>query len=294
MSVKRCLSNDTIIGTPASLIYLPQLVKLAKSVQLFGFGCVATLPVDALHEKVLQKYHHELHVFPTPSVPVLPEPRFCNTSLYGWRRVHLLKMHLWWHIVVRCRFHLLSIDANYMMDFNPVPTILAMPFQVGGSVNTEKRSMDVIGVHDGISSKMINIGLVWIRSTQQTRRLVLRTTNRTWGAWDQYVFNDELNFNTNISNIGCCVSTLLKRAFLQQPNGDAASKNYKGSILRRTIEGPDICANQRMPTAHPDPKSRYFPKSAWNSFAYNKAQKINHRRYGRCTRTTDRNIYCIL
>jgi len=310
--MSRCQFKGTVIGTIASVVYVEQLLKLAASAQRFGFGCVVTLPFDATHAVRLAKEHAMLHALPAPDPPLLPRPQFCNSPLYGWRRTHLQKMRLWRHIVVDAKLDLLSVDANYQMTFNPIPTIhatvhmmppqLSIPAKSKKIVNstltglvdsTHHGRVDVTGVHDGPRNKMINIGLLWIRSTPHTRMLVLRTENRTWAGWDQYIFTDELNFNPAFDTIGCCVSILLKRAMRPQSNGDAAEKSDRGALHRRQVEGLDTCSS-RIPLAAPAlPTSRFFRHDRWNSSAYNPTPGLNHRREGRCTRLWDLRTHCV-
>ena len=288
--MSRCHFNGTIIGAIASPVYVRQLFRLAESAKPFGFGCVVTLPLDVQHATLFRN-RSEAYVLPAPNPPLLPRPAFCESNTlysaqYGWRRTHLQKVQMWRHIVVEAGFDMLSVDANYELVSNPVPALHSMPPQLAGPLDpahARPRPVDVMGVHDGPQNKMINIGLLWVRSTRQTRELVIRTENRTRAAWDQLVFNDELNFNPSFEGIGCCVSILLKRAARPQVHGDAAQKTLSSAALRRRIEGPDRCSSDVPGAADALPHSSLLVTRTWDPNAYNRAPGMSHRKAGRCT-----------
>ncbi len=73
-----------------------------------------------------------------------------------------------------------------------------------------------MALHDGPSNKLLNIGLWWMRSTNATRLLARRAENRTWGGWDQFVVNEELQFNREVAGASCCHTTCMRRAFVSQ------------------------------------------------------------------------------
>ena len=214
----------------------------------------------------------------------------------GWRRTHLHKVRLW-RLIIHAGFDLLSLDANLELAWNPVPAIQSMPLQPAGPSwhvkLLEVNRVDVLAVHDGPRNKLVNIGLLWVRSTPYTTKLMSRTENRTWAGWDQMIFNEELNFNLDFQSIGCCFSAMLKRATRTQVNGDAVQKTTTGAFLRRSIEGADICNSNVPIAASAPPHSRIYTLNHWSHGMYNEPSKLNHRREGRCTKFHDPKVWCI-
>ena len=156
---------------------------------------------------------------------------------------------------------------------NPVPALRMLHTASGAAI-------DIAAVHDGPQNKMLNIGLLWLRASPTAIELVRRSENRTWGGWDQYIVNDELNFNIALAKLTCCHSPCIKRAFSTQ--GDAADKSSKGARTRRRAEGADTCSSD-MPIAASPPSGSRLGHGLWSPSAYNLPQKLNHRRFGRCT-----------
>jgi hypothetical protein len=185
-----------VIVSIASGVYVKSLRVLASTAAEHGFRCVATLPYTAEHADELRGPH--VHVLPTPHPPLLPRPNWCNTTLYGWRRTGLYKMRLW-RVVLDAGLDILSIDANFRMVFNPMPYLLAIraaPCERCPWLPADLRPgggpVDVVALHDGPANKLLNIGLWWMRSTNATRTVAWRSENRTWGGWDQFIVNEEL------------------------------------------------------------------------------------------------------
>ena len=88
-----CASDGTVIAAVASGIYVASLLNFAKSATIFGFQCIATVPYDRAHVHELRS--PDVYTLPIPEPELLPRAQWCNSSLYGWRRTHLYKMHLW-------------------------------------------------------------------------------------------------------------------------------------------------------------------------------------------------------
>jgi SAM-dependent methyltransferase len=189
--LERCAASGTVVVSVASGVYVSSLHALAASASAHGFGCVATLPYTATHANELSGQH--THVLAPPQPPLLPRAEWCGDPRYGWRRTHLDKMRLW-RIVLDEGFDILSIDANYKMMLSPLPTLRALrtaPCSLGprdcerwfpSDMRAGGWPLDVVGLHDGQSSKLLNIGLFWMRSTNATRALARVAENRTWGG----------------------------------------------------------------------------------------------------------------
>eukprot|EP00965_Chrysotila_dentata_P012626 416530-Pleurochrysis_carterae.AAC.1 len=141
---------------------------------------------------------------------------------------------------------------------------------------------DVVAVHDGPGCKMLNIGLIWIRSTNATIAMSTRAANRTEGGWDQYIFNEELNFNPDFSSVSCCHTYCLLKSVDRR--ADAAVKTVRGGITRQAVEGKDKCSDREGFTLEPPRDSRFYNSMRpWKQQSYNQALKQNHRKFGRCT-----------
>ncbi|KAL1498747.1 hypothetical protein AB1Y20_014057 [Prymnesium parvum] len=286
--MERCAFNNTLIGAIATANYARPLHKLADSAVPHGFACVVTQPNDAAHAHKLSQRH--VHLLDPPATPLLPRKQWCNSSLHGWRLTHLLKMRLW-RVVLLAGFDLLSLDANFYMAFNPVPAIHSIAWKPVAP-DGHLAPVDVVGVHDGAANKLLNIGLMWVRSTEATRALVSRAENRTWGSWDQMVFNDELNSNVLFKSVGCCHTPYIKRAAPPQPGGDAA---IHSATLRAKLEGADRCvsSDEDIPLAAPPPRgSRHYHIETWSPTKYNELPSLKSRRFQRCTSFTGKPDEC--
>ena len=95
------------------------------------------------------------------------------------------------------------------------------------TVAGEPRRVDLAAMHDGPNSLQLNIGLLWVRSTESTRARAERVVNRTWGSWDQYVFNEELS---TTAEIGCCHSQCMKS--IVDESGDMVQQSSRGAASR--------------------------------------------------------------
>jgi len=84
--------------------------------------------------------------------------------------------------VLAAHFDLLAVDCDWTLRWSPVPHA-----QRARTAETER--VDVLAVHDGPINKMLNVGLMWVRSTGAMRRLVALAENRTSASWDQGIFN---------------------------------------------------------------------------------------------------------
>lgn len=276
-----CAYRNTVVGSIASGSYVPNIHALASSVAPHGFACLVTQPYDMAHKQSLR--HRRIHLLPPPLLPLLPRQEWCSNGMYGWRRVHLHKV-LMMRRVLHAGLDLLQLDANYVMLYNPMPLILDIPTQRGGVWSRDTSPdvpMDFVAVSDGPANKLLNIGLMWIRSTNATCKLAARVENRTWGAWDQYVVADELHAAVGV---GCChTNCILLSLSSQYPESyDTAAKTLRGAAARQKQEGTDICAEPGdAPRSLPPPAgSRLF--SRWNGSAYNLSPKLNHRKSWRC------------
>mmetsp|Transcript_29885 Transcript_29885/g.62964 ORF Transcript_29885/g.62964 Transcript_29885/m.62964 type:complete len:592 (-) Transcript_29885:651-2426(-) len=279
----------------ASIMRLPGLLSLLSCSISQRPRCCTSQPYDDQHAALLGKAEASRHLknlahsspliysLSPPPEPLLPDSSFCNTvkqsQLYGWRRVHLHKM-LMFRRILNAGFDLLSLDANYLILLDPMPLIYSI--RPPGSDHLS----DVVAMHDGPQSQLLNIGVIWIRSNKLTCAMALRAENRTWGGWDQYIFNDELNYNPTYEQISCCHTPCLTVHLKSQKNA-ADKDSYPGSRRRQLLDGEDRCAEAVPSTLPPSEGSLFYtPQTPWQQGVYNvppPAGWRTQRKLGRCT-----------
>ena len=229
----------------------------------------------------LLRWRELFEMLPQPSSgPLLPS-RCCwidwcgpNTTRYGWRRSQLYRVRLW-KLVLEARFDLLALDLDWRLRYNPVLHLhaaraMVVPGHGGGALAAaEPRPpppphvpVDVVAFSDGTPSDyasvihtrrtvqpgMLNVGLMWIRSTEATRKLAEVSEARTWAGWEQLIFNKELNFN--FREISCCHSSCMY-AFGNPARASAVDRasmpplpsNFLNeSVLNSSNTSPNQCA----------------------------------------------------
>ena len=140
---------------------------------------------------------------------------------------------------------------------------------------------------------MLNIGLMWLRSSDATRAVVERTANRTRAGWDQAIFNEELQFTQltrNRTTPTCCthINHVWDRLFGRDWALHYSSKGEAALLQRIQREGelrcaPGVHSTLTIPQAVEPPfMSRYRWKEGWHADAYNELP-VSRRRLGRCT-----------
>ena len=278
--LRRCAVNGTVVGSVASTAYLPALLEVARGAREHsGFACVATSMMDTdspAHELVLP--------LPRPTMELRPRQMWCGDRQYldkfGWRRSHFFRVFMW-YTVLRTGFDLLAVDCDWRFIGNPLP---AIHFNLGRSAaNSSKGRIDVTGWYDGFTEKLINVGLIWVRSTADTIRVARNAINRTNGAWEQAVFNEELAFRSHVPCCHCssCLSVYFSRNWTTHNGG----KGMRGRAWRkRTERRAEACdgTNRRgLLAAAPPPRSTYR-WLAWRADTYNELP-LRSRTLGRCT-----------
>lgn len=206
----RCALRNTVVGTVASASFAPGLAALSNSAAAVGFPCTVVQPFDwfeALSDP-------QLEALPVPAPPLLPRSPWCNQSgirhQYGWRRSQLHRVRLW-RVVLDYGLDLLAIDLDHEIGSHD-PVVLLRSLHAPPEKNRPMRAApaDVIAVWDGPGARYLNVGIMWVRSTAGTRELARRSENRSWVAWEQQVFNEELNFNDELRGVRCCHTICLK------------------------------------------------------------------------------------
>ena len=286
-----CAVQNTVVGTVASLSFLPGLMQLASTAAAVGFPCIVVQPFDwfdALRDERLVPLE-------VPSPPLLPRTVWCNEPSmrhqYGWRRSQLYRARLW-RVVLERNLDLLAMDLDHQMAVTmPLPllrSVHAPPEKVSHLAipPASKRAApaDVVAVWDGPGSRYLNVGIMWVRSTVGTRELARRSENRSFVGWEQQVFNEELNFNPDLVGVRCCHTICLKR--ITTASGASKrlpAKSDSGTSMRQHSEGRDRC-DDNAPSAAAPPAGSTEPWAAFwtpNADVLRSKHSI-HRKYGRC------------
>lgn len=92
------------------------------------------------------------------------------------------------HEIVRSGLHALALDADRRFVGNPLPF-----FDLLGAHGFEVIARSDQGREGAI---LLNVGCLLVRSSERSVELVSRVANRSTVAWDQIVFNEELNFSS--------------------------------------------------------------------------------------------------
>ena len=115
-----------------------------------------------------------------------------------------------WHLVLSHGYDLLAVDLDW--DFADIHGVVLRPASVLLPALRSARSAqtnnpaDVVADVDLFAGKsyFLNVGLMWVRSTPSTISLVRRCEARSFGGWEQGVFNEEINWGDSADNITCC------------------------------------------------------------------------------------------
>lgn len=330
-----CAVRGTVIGTAASAGYAEPLRQLAMSAASVGFACVAVQPMDSGfpwgRHTLLEAATH-FRVLADLPTPFFPRPRWCvnSSTRYGWRRSHVYRMLLWRNVLTM-GFDLLALDCDWVLRADPLRTlraahVLVSPPNATNSTNPFTRVLPshaepadfVALVHDGVGRRQLNIGVVFIRASARTVSLARAAFNRSYGAQDQIVVNEELNWGE--ANVSCCFllppmglfptyrQPLNKHCARQAAASFAKNDSTHNIKNRERSHAPSIkdgraCvpASQIPPAGHPPPLSHVTwyrssgeaeapvspkrPKIAaatWEPSAYNQRTGVGS--FGRCTR----------
>jgi hypothetical protein len=287
-----CAVQNTVVGTVASASFLPGLTNLARSAKAVGFPCVVVQAFDWFDALLNESYA----VLPVPSPPLLPRQMWCNSSMrhqYGWRRSQLYRVRLW-RVVVEKGLDLLAMDLDHQLAvMNPVPFFTAVhapPETISHNPVSESSRKaapaDVVAVWDGPGSRYLNVGIMWMRSTPATLELARRSENRSWVGWEQQIFNEELNFNKELSGVRCCHTICLKKFLSHASNASAKlpKKSGSGTGQREQVEGTDRCNNDAPgPAAYPPHGSAEAWANSWTpNWDVLRSKHSQNRKYGRC------------
>lgn len=290
-SAHECAVSNTVVGTVASASYAIGMHNLARTARKVGFKCIVVMPFDWFDE-----LRHELIVpLPVASPPLRPRQLWCvppYNHQYGWRRSQLYRTRLW-RVVLEMGLDLLALDLDHQLgSFNPVPFFHAIvspaeTFRWVHDIAANARvpdKTDVVAVWDGPSNRYLNVGVMWLRSTDRTRALTVRCENRTFAGWEQGIFNEEINFNIDLSSVRCCHSMCFKRLFATSKVAKALpSKSSKGDQVRLKSEGADRCTDEQPFAAMPPRGSHEVQVKKWTGVNETfRSKHMSNRRNGRC------------
>lgn len=281
-----CVANGTLVGSVASLSYYTALVELAATAVAAGFRCIAAQAMDEMvDQRIISDGSTTVAMLPAPASRLQPEARWCDPGMtmrvkYGWRRSHLYRV-LMWRNVLSLGYDLLAVDCDWRFVSSPLPSILSI-----------WPKTDVIAYWDGVKQKMLNVGLMWLRSTPDVLATVKRVQNRTWAGWEQAVFTEELNWRSNAS---CCHCSpcLLKHHFEKSLSTHQRQRNVGAVRERFRNEGQPVCSETLAPSADDPPFGSLFvwkrqgnhstavaQRRPWGSTGWN---ELIDRKVGRCT-----------
>lgn len=291
LHLHRCSHLGTVAATVASASYAQAMLELAESAKAVGFPCLAVQPYDDFEELHASDVILPL---PLPERPLLPRSIWCsseftgarspggqavNNGWYGWRRSHLYRVLMWVQIISR-GFHLLAVDLDWRFRAN-----LRLP-EIMGLTAIDGTPLDVFNWWDGPHERTVNVGLMWIRASLSALALVRKVQNRTFAAWEQGVFNEELQHR--YTNLSCCHCNSLANTWFNRSWKDHKGKATASHVAARfEREGQPRCAaDDELPPGDSPPNASNWNwnVSGWLPNSYN---WIARRYYGRCTGAVD-------
>ena len=283
----RCALNRTVVASVIGPGALRTALPLARSARDAGFPCVVVLPFGNVNATA-NDHSDLLLLLPSLAVPLLPRSQWCRTTWrdYILRRTQLYRMMLWRNLV-ELGFDVLGVDTSRRIRRNPLPALVALRTRDEEQYGSGA-APDVIGHTPGFYLKQYSFATpIWIRSTEATRTLLRRAAARSFGALDELVFTEELNWGAGAGAI-CCHSSCLALHFTSSP-------------VVHPIPTPHstTCATNetRLPLAPPPPnatrhvwptktklkaKTGAVASGPWRPGEYNSLAIPLHR-FGRCT-----------
>ena len=289
-----CAIDGAVLATVVSAAYGDALLGMAQSARLVGFPCVLVQP----YQDFWQLRSPLVRALSLPPAPFLPRQQWCGSQRYGWRRAHFYRVRLW-HVVFTMRLDLLAVDLDWnFADLRGQPLRLDRPMNALRAARTQEGYVpDVIALHDGPTKGLFNVGLMWLRASKAMLALVHKCYNRTTGAWEQGVFNEELNFG--LLSLRCChpdSRTACDLRTFVRPIERVHNLGHETALAekRRKYEGQDECAPLVAAAAHPPNTSRYLwvatssegrpMQRAWRPYVYN---ELSRRPLARCTKMSN-------
>ncbi|KAL1521958.1 hypothetical protein AB1Y20_021604 [Prymnesium parvum] len=257
-----CALNGTVVAAVATPSDVPARIRaLGRNVLAAGFGCLVVLPFES---SAALSAAPELRLLSPRTPPLLPRAQ-CSTACGCGAP--------WWREATLCSPSRRRRASR--LAANPLPAVEAQ--RTRRTRRGAGAPPDLVGKAPGWFLKEFALTSLWIRATPATAALLRRAEARTWGAWDQLVFSEELNWGAG-ENASCCHTDCL-----------AALLYTDASVPKAKATPPPRCAAAlAVPSAPPPPhagRNRWgAPNSSkgWHAAAYN-SLAIPFHRFGSCT-----------
>ena len=107
---------------------------------------------------------------------------------------------------------------------------------------------------------------------------------RSFVGWEQQIFNEEINFNSDLVSVRCCHTRCLKRiGIASNATRRLPTKTGAGTSSRTKVEGDDRCDDDAPPAEYPPDLSREPWVGKWTPNKDVLRSKHNqNRKMGRC------------
>jgi len=303
----KCAHEGTVLATQASAPYKAAAENLAASmVKHTPFHCLFVYahedlgPLQAGTIEVVKLYE-EPHTI-NPAL-LLPEPQFCvggsrchshatsnadiripfvpskpgqqsdnctdNGSVisYGFRKAQLVKVAMMKEII-HSGYDMFVVDGDWAFTGDPIASAIT-PWRQAFA-HSGRGPLMLAAMPD--PDFFLNIGLFWAESNEFTVALFERIANRSMAAWDQYVVNEELQWNADIV---CCAA-----GRQDWPLANVPGLSRGGGLEKRLYSmAHGDCA------VHPFavPAARPNPNFVWNPYDYHEIGRASFSRFrSRC------------
>lgn len=266
-SVCTITGTNTVIGMVATNeMYYAGIERFAADAVNHGAPCVVASVRHGVGVYSVQPLVHRLEL--PLAAHWIPESRFCSARSSGWRHAGVLKTQLLVHIL-RGQFDCFLVDTDWRSTngfYNALNQL-------------QMSDIDIAAPPDGENNggRLINLGLLWMRYKPAMLRVAERVANRTYGAWDQLIFNQEVQ---PVGELICCASWHL----LQGAHHRDSSHSALGNDQKHASSSQEQCTDNRAqyPIALPPPPGTndgVFPQ--WHEQGYNiEARRLHSRCIG--------------
>ena len=263
--------QPTLIATLATNpAYLAEAERLATSAAavVAGFRCAAVVISDEVRSAA-----HSPKL-----VPVLlagrsewrPPVEWCERKLSGWRHTSVLKLGALL-LFLSSGVDTLFVDADWRLSRDPLASLTRC---------AHLRHLDVMGRRD---DHFINLGLLYVRSTTAMLRIATRAANRSFVAWDQALFNEELR---GANGLQCCVANEFFQSHFRRSEKVHAMKKRQQPRCAAARNGRQYAA--LPPPDLPAGGALGMWRGGWSGSHFNELTSAYHHRcikcYNQCSR----------
>ena len=212
-----CARNGTVIAIvlpndPPSSATWNDAIALASSAAAFNFPCIVVQPFAKE-----QSASTHLFVLPSPTPPLLPRSRWCNSSsAFFARRVELHRLRLWAQLADQ-GLSILGLHAKHRLSRDPL--LHWLPYARARDCSL------IIGHTPGWFAKTFYLASpMFIRWTDPTRSLLHAAAARVHGSYEDIIFSEELNHGAG-RDATCCHTTCLSTSLVSTaPTAHRASR----------------------------------------------------------------------